>query len=62
MLVSPRPAVFWVAGCTQAAYEAESAMPLHRPTDIVGARGLRSTLIRRTSRHDKKSRIVILFF
>ena len=41
------------ARCPQAAYEAEAAMPLYRPPDTVGARGMRSTLIRRISRHDK---------
>ena len=44
----------WVAArCPQAAYEAESAMPLYRLSDTVGARWLRSALIRRDWRHDK---------
>ena len=35
----------WVAACCpQAAYGAESAMPLYRPSDGVGARGLPSTV------------------
>ena len=42
-----------LARCLQAAYEAESAMPLYRPLDTVGARGLRSALIRRIWRHDR---------
>ena len=44
----------WVAArCPQTAYEAESAMPRYRPSDTVGARELRSALIRRDWRHDK---------
>ena len=32
------PRLLWgVARCLQSAYEAESAMPLHRPSDTVGA-------------------------
>ena len=37
-------------------------MPLYQPSDTVGARGLRSALIRRIWRHGQISRIVILFF
>ena len=51
---SPRRVVSWVAACCSlATYETESAMPLYRLSDTVGACGLRGALIRRISRHDK---------
>ena len=64
VLVNPRPVVSsgsHPSSCPPAAYEAESAMPLRRPSDTVGARGLRSVSVRRISRHDKESRIVTFF-
>ena len=64
-LVSPRPAVsfnFETTHCPPAAYEAESAMPLELPSDTVGARGLRSALIRRISRHDESHGSCFIFF
>ena len=36
-------------------------MPQYPPSDTVGARGLRSALIRRTSRHDKSHESKVFF-
>ena len=53
----------WLAvRCPQAADGAESAMSLCRPSDFVGARGLRSALIRRISRHDECHESCFCFF
>ena len=53
----------WVAArCPQAAYEAESAILLYRPSDSVGARGLGSALIRRIWRYDKCHESWFCFF
>ena len=53
----------WVASrCSQAGYEAESAMPLYQPLDTVRARGLRSALIRRIRRHGKHHESLFCLF
>ena len=53
----------WVAAhYPQAAYEAESAIPLNRPSGTVGARGLRSALIWRIWSHCKYHESLFCFF
>ena len=57
------PRLHWgVARSLQSAYEAESVMPLYRPSDSVGEGGLRSAFTMHISSHDKMSRIVIFVF
>ena len=63
VLVSPRPALPWGVACSlQSAYEAESAMPLYRPSDTVGAVWVTWCLDQAHIEPRQMSPIVILFF